>query len=92
MIMESGYAARNRRRPLEDLMPTNGEHSAREALLAALLRKVESDTYPSTTMLDIIESLLTEDEVPGYVQFLVDRIDEDLYPSIPMIRRVQALV
>ena len=73
-------------------MPTSGEFSAREALVAALLRKVEADAYPSTTMLDIIESLLTEDEVPDYVQFLVTRIDEDLYPSIPMIRRVQAMV
>ena len=65
---------------------------ARAELVATLLDKVNDDQYPSTTMLDLIEELLTPEEQPAYVVFLQDRIRSERYPSIPLLRRLTALV
>ncbi|WP_116951954.1 hypothetical protein [Jiangella endophytica] len=63
----------------------------RKIVLDTLMRKAEADQYPSPTMLDYIESLLTEDDVWDYITLLVERIDEDYYPSIPMLQRLLRL-
>ena len=65
---------------------------ARGALMQALLEKVQDDPYPSSTMLDLIEELLTEQEVPAYVLLLQDKIRQDRFPSISMIKRLKDLV
>ena len=65
---------------------------ARAELVATLLDKVNNDQYPSTTMLDLIEQLLTPEEQPAYVVFLQDRIRSERYPSIPLLKRLTALV
>jgi hypothetical protein len=65
---------------------------ARAELVATLLDKVKNDQYPSTTMLDLIEELLTEEEMPAYVVFLQDKLRSDQYPSIPLLKRLTALV
>jgi hypothetical protein len=72
-------------------MANNGG-DARTMLLRALMTKVGNDTYPSTTMLDTIEELLTEDELDDYVALLVSRIADDQFPSIPMINRIRDLI
>jgi len=66
--------------------------TARAVLLDALLEKVRNDQYPSNTMLDLIEELLTPAEQPSYVVFLQEFIRKDQYPSIPMIKRLAALI
>ena len=63
----------------------------RKALLQSLLRKVAEDPYPSTTMLDTIEELLTPDDVPGYAKVLLQHIEDDRFPSVPMIGRLRDL-
>ena len=65
---------------------------ARAELVATLLEKVKEDPYPSTTMLDMIEELLTDEEIPAYVVFLQDRLRADRFPSIPMLKRLKDLV
>jgi hypothetical protein len=65
---------------------------ARTELIATLLEKVQNDQYPSSTMLDLIEELLTPEETPTYVVFLQDRIRSERYPSIPLLKRLSALV
>ena len=65
---------------------------ARAELVATLLEKVSNDQYPSMTMLDLIEDLLTPEEQPAYVVFLQDRIRSERYPSIPLLKRLSALV
>ena len=65
---------------------------ARAELVATLLEKVKNDHYPSTTMLNLIEELLTPEEQPAYVVFLQDRLRSDQYPSIPMLKRLTQLV
>lgn len=65
---------------------------ARAALLRTLLEKVSEERYPSTTMLDLIEELLTEEEYPAYVQLLQGRLRDDRFPSIPMLKRLTNLI
>ena len=61
---------------------------ARAELVATLMQKVREDTYPSGMMLDLIEELLTPEEIPDYVMVLQDRLRSEQYPSIPMLRRL----
>lgn len=63
----------------------------RRQLLRSLLRKVAADAYPSSTMLDTIEELLTPEDVPAYAKVLLGHIDDDEFPSIPMIYRLREL-
>jgi hypothetical protein len=62
----------------------------RAALLSSLMRKLEADPYPSSTMMDMVEELLTPEDVEPYVQLLLGRIDSDTFPSISMLGRVRS--
>lgn len=73
-------------------MPTKTVDDARSSLLHVLLDRVETEPYPSATMLDFIESLLQPNEIPAYVEHLVDRVRADTYPSIDMLRRIRKFV
>jgi hypothetical protein len=64
----------------------------RVMLLDVLLATIEEDPYPSTSMLDMVESLLRPHELPVYVAFLLDRIERETFPNIPMLRRLHELV
>ena len=55
------------------------------------MSKVDNDPYPSVTMLDTIEELLTPEDVPAYTKLLLKRIFDDEFPSIPMINRLRAM-
>ncbi len=72
-------------------MPTGDQYDARAELLHLLLQKVDEDPYPSTTMLDLIEEMLTPDDVPTYAQTLMEKISADSFPSLSLIERVKAL-
>jgi hypothetical protein len=65
---------------------------ARAELLATLLEKVRDDPYPSSTMLDLVEKLLTTEEEPSYVVLLQDKIRAERFPSMPLINRLTRLV
>lgn len=62
---------------------------AREWLVAFLLEKVREDPYPSTTHLDLIEQLIPRHMVPEYLAVLMDKVERDRFPSIPMLRRMK---
>ena len=64
----------------------------RAQLLQTLLDHVEEDQYPSTTMLDTIEEMLTPDDVQKYAGVLLAKVADDTYPSLGMIRRIRDLV
>lgn len=70
-------------------MPTAEINDLRSALLQELLERVQTDRFPSLSMLDRIESLLEPEEVPDYIQVLLETIKADPYPSIDMLNRVQ---
>lgn len=63
----------------------------RRQLIQLLMEKVEQDPYPSTTVLDLIEELLTDDEVQAYAAILMDRVRDEEFPSLDMIKRLSAL-
>ena len=65
---------------------------ARRMLLDVLMQKVSDDPYPSVAMLDVVEHLLRPDEVSESVEMLVDRFNRETYPSMPLLRRIAALV
>jgi hypothetical protein len=66
-------------------------YDLRAEMFETLMEKVETDRFPSTTMLDWIEEILTPEELPIYAEALLRRIREDTYPSVPMINRLMKL-
>ena len=60
-------------------------------LLNSLLKKVANDPYPSDTMMDTVEELLTPETVPVYAKVLLDHVENDQFPSIDMIDRLKNL-
>ena len=66
-------------------------YDPRRQLLSSLMSKVAEDPYPSTTMMDTIEELLTPEDVPAYAKVLMGHIDNDRFPSTPMISRLRDL-
>jgi hypothetical protein len=70
----------------------NDVHSQiQDALFHLLLDKIRQDQYPSTTMMNLVEETLTEDQLREYAEILLDKIESDQFPSIPMLRRIAAL-
>jgi hypothetical protein len=72
-------------------MPQDEFEDARKRLLKSLMDRVRNDRFPSSTMLDTIEELLHEDEVSEYTDILLGHIEDDTYPSTPMIARLRDL-
>jgi hypothetical protein len=70
-------------------MASQNDYDLRVEILEMLLRKVASDRFPSYTMLDMIEELLTPEDVPVYAETLLEKMREDTYPSIPLIARLK---
>jgi hypothetical protein len=61
-------------------------------LLDLLLSKVKEDRYPSATTLDLLEQLLTPEELPAYAGVLMEKIAGDTYPSASMMKRIVSMV
>lgn len=75
-------------------MPDNGQdqiEQTRAALVDLLLSKVKDDQFPSSTTLDLIEKLLTRDEVPAYAAVLMEKVSADTYPSTSIMQRLLSL-
>lgn len=63
----------------------------RQSVLKLLLAKVAEDTYPSTTQLDLIEELLTPEDLDDYREVLMQKVADETYPSTAMLQRLVAL-
>jgi len=72
-------------------MARDNQLDIRAEIVALLMDKVVNDRYPSVTMLDMIELLMSPEERDGYAQMLMDKLNSSRYPSIPMMRRLLAL-
>ena len=68
-----------------------GELSVREEVLDVLLEKIRSDRYPSSTMMDDVERILTPWRRQDYADVLLDKVRENRYPSRSMIQRLLRL-
>lgn len=72
-------------------MAGNQQYDVRREVLKVLLSKIADDPYPSGTMMDMVEQMLTPDEVPAYAEVLMDKIRRDRFPSLNMLERVANL-
>jgi hypothetical protein len=67
------------------------QEQVRQALLDELIKLIENDTYPSTTFMDMVEELLTPDDVERYTEVLLDKVRDEQYPSVSMLARIRNL-
>ncbi|MFF0267672.1 hypothetical protein [Kribbella sp. NPDC004536] len=72
-------------------MPDARTPDARELLLDMLFEQTARYRFPSLSMLDMIESLLEPDEVDLYARLLLRQMQDENYPSLPVLRRIAAL-
>jgi len=70
----------------------DNEFDVRAEVLNNLMNRVDRDPYPSTTMLNMIEQLLTPADVPRYARLLMSKMEDEQFPSIPLIHRLTQLV
>jgi hypothetical protein len=64
----------------------------RAALVDLLLSKIKEERFPSASTMDLLEQIMTVDELPAYGAVLMDKIADDVYPSQPMMKRLASFV
>jgi hypothetical protein len=68
------------------------QETSQEHLFEILMERVSTDRYPSSHLLDRIESILhTPEQIVAYVDMLIEKIDEAWYPSGQLLDRVQKM-
>ncbi|GAB7005948.1 hypothetical protein JCM18899A_34210 [Nocardioides sp. AN3] len=63
----------------------------RHDMVRLLIEKVRRDPYPSGTMMDLIEEMLAPEDVPVYAGALMEKIQQDEFPSLDLMTRVRDL-
>jgi hypothetical protein len=64
----------------------------RAAFTYILMEMVRRDRYPSPAQMEIIENVIPAELVPDYVDVLLEKVMDDRFPSIPMLRRIMRVV
>jgi hypothetical protein len=62
---------------------------ARAEVVELLLGKIADDTYPSTTMLDLVEEMITDEDREAYIRVLWEKVRDDNYPSLALMTRLR---
>jgi hypothetical protein len=62
---------------------------ARVAVSQLLLDKVRQDRFPSNTHMEMLEESLPREMLDEYLEVLLDKVVDEPYPSITMLRRIQ---
>jgi hypothetical protein len=83
--------ARERRRHRERQERDTNEDDLHAQILELLMDLVRNDRYPSTTHLDMIESILRDDETDEYAEALLEKVRDDTYPSFDHLQRLMKL-
>jgi hypothetical protein len=60
----------------------------RAAFARILMDMIERDRYPSPAQMDILENVIPAPLVPDYLNILVEKVMDDRFPSVPMLRRI----
>ena len=60
----------------------------RAAFAYILMEMVRRDRYPSPAQMEILENVIPAELVPDYLDILLDKVVDDRFPSIPMLRRI----
>jgi hypothetical protein len=64
----------------------------RAAFAQILMDRVRADPYPSNNMMNIIEAVVPPQLVEDYLDILLEKVVNERFPSIPMLRRIQRVV
>ena len=67
-------------------------NALQEQFAETLLNKIRQDQYPSVTQMDMLESLGSPRVTAEFVFDLMQRIEDDAHPSIPMMQRAIRLM
>jgi hypothetical protein len=57
-----------------------------------LLERITSDNYPSGMHMDLLEEIAPPEMRVRFILHLMDRIADDQYPSVDIMRRVQRMI
>jgi hypothetical protein len=57
-----------------------------------LLERIRSDRHPSATHMSLFESVASDRMLVAYILILLEKIEDDPNPSIPLMRRVSGLI
>jgi hypothetical protein len=63
-----------------------------DALYGILIDKIRRDHYPSATMMNIVEAGMDERQLRDYAEALLDKVADDEFPSIDLIKRLTNLL
>ena len=58
----------------------------------ALLERISNDRFPSVTQMNLFEYVASREQLAVYLLHLMDRIDQERNPSVPLLLRVQRLI
>ena len=74
---------------IQDEQDGNGLH---ERLMDILLTEIERERYPSSNLLDLLESHMTNEDRVRIANALMDNLAGHRYPSLAMVSRIARLV
>jgi hypothetical protein len=57
-----------------------------------LLERISRDNYPSFLQMDMLEAIAPPEVLVQYILHLMDRIADEQYPSVDIMKRIQRLV
>jgi hypothetical protein len=65
----------------------------RQQLTALLLDEIEDTDFPSTSLMDRVERLIsTRDELEDYIGLLIQKVDGKIAPYRPLLDRIERLL
>jgi hypothetical protein len=74
-------------------MATSSSSDLRSQILENLLQRIRNDRFPSSTMLDMAEKALRDDEeLEEYTSLLLGKVRDDTYPSMDLMRRLFSFI
>lgn len=66
-------------------------NDAQDLVVRALLEHIREDPYPSDEQLAIIERSLTPQTAREYLNTLLEKADQDRFPSNQLLRRLERI-
>jgi hypothetical protein len=63
-----------------------------DQVYGALIDIIRRDQYPSATMMNMVEQGMEGHELQAYIEALLEKIENDRFPSIDLLKRVTRLV
>ena len=64
------------------------DQQALTTLANLLLQRIRQDDYPSATEMQLLESIIPQSMVSEYLDVLLEKVQADTWPSIPMLQRI----